>query len=67
MNFFGGTPRFDALRTRRLCFESLERRDLLTIIRLVDWNTFNNPNEREDLPKFTTVLGALHFRRSELR
>ena len=59
MNFFGHPIRADVLRARRLSFEYLERRDLLTMIRLVDWNTFNNPNDAADEANFETILAAI--------
>ncbi len=46
-------------RGRLLAFEYLERRDLLTMIRLVDWNTFNNPNDPADEANFATILAAI--------
>lgn len=59
MGFFGRSTRGDALRARRLGFESLERRDLLTIIRLVDWNTLNRPNDEIDAANFATIFAAI--------
>ena len=59
MNFFDRSTRTRVLRTRRMAFELLERRDLLTMIRLVDWNTFNNPNDPADEANFATILGAI--------
>ena len=59
MNFFGRSTRTDVLRARRLSFELLERRDLLTMIRLVDWNTLNLPNSGTDETNFQTVLSAI--------
>lgn len=58
MNFFGRFTVGDA-RARRLGFEFLERRDLLTIIRLVDWNTANLPNDSTDIDNFQTILAAI--------
>lgn len=45
-------------RAKRLAFEALERRDLLTVMRLVDWNTLNGPNVAFDAD-FTTILEAI--------
>jgi endonuclease/exonuclease/phosphatase family metal-dependent hydrolase len=59
MSFFGRSTHTDAPRARRLGFESLERRDLLTIIRLVDWNTLNRPNDTIDVDNFATILAAI--------
>lgn len=49
----------EPLRARRLCFEALERRDLLTVMRVVNWNTLNGPNDAADDANFTTVLQAI--------
>ncbi len=59
MNFFGRSASAHDLRARRLGFESLERRELLTIIRLADWNTLNRPNDATDVANFTTILAAI--------
>ncbi len=59
MSFFGQIVQKYALAGRRLAFESLERRDLLTIIRLVDWNTLNRPNDATDVGNFQTILAAI--------
>ena len=46
MRLLGRTPRLAPIGGRRwLRFELLERRDLLAVIRLVDWNTANHPND----------------------
>ena len=37
---------------RRLVFEELESRNLLAVMRIVDWNTLNGPNE-------FTVVGSI--------
>lgn len=47
------------LASRKLHFESLERRDLLAVMRIVDWNTLNGPNNATDVANFTTVLNAI--------
>jgi endonuclease/exonuclease/phosphatase family metal-dependent hydrolase len=44
---------------RRLLFEELERRDLLAVMRLVDWNTLNGPNDASGDANFQTVLQAI--------
>src|SRR3954465_4988813 len=44
---------------RRLLFEELERRDLLAVMRIVDWNTFNGPNDAAGDANFKTILGAI--------
>lgn len=44
---------------RRLLFEALERRDLLAVMRVVDWNTLNEPNNATDDANFRTVLEAI--------
>lgn len=48
-----------SLRNRRLLFESLERRDLLTVMRVVDWNTMNGPNDATADANYSTVLQAI--------
>ena len=47
------------LRRRRLGFEVLERRDLLAVMRIVDWNTLNGPNDAAGEANFQTVLQAI--------
>ncbi len=49
----------DLLRARRLSFESLERRDLLAVMRVVDWNTLNGPNNPTDVANFETIFAAI--------
>src|SRR4029078_7386807 len=44
---------------RRLAFEALERRDLLAVMRLVDWNTFNEPNNATDDAHYPPVLAPI--------
>ncbi len=44
---------------RRLGFEVLERRDLLAVMRIVDWNTLNGPNDATGDANFSTVLQAI--------
>ncbi len=44
---------------KRLSFESLERRDLLAVVRLVAWNTFNGPNDAAADANFSTVLSEI--------
>ncbi|HEX5472702.1 MAG TPA: hypothetical protein VFW73_12500 [Lacipirellulaceae bacterium] len=51
--------RWQSLSRRRLLFEQLERRDLLTVMRVVDWNTFNGPNNATDDANFQTVFQAI--------
>ncbi len=41
------------------CFESLEVRDLLSAIRLVSWNTLNQPTNATQDADFRTVLNAI--------
>lgn len=48
-----------SLRAKRLCFEALERRDLLAVMRVVDWNTLNGPNDASDDANFQTVFQAI--------
>ena len=54
---------FRALSTtmsrHRLGFETLERRDLLAVMRIVDWNTLNGPNDAAGEANFQTVLQAI--------
>lgn len=47
-----------APRAKRLTFEALERRDLLTVMRVVSWNALNGPNVDFDAD-FTTILEAV--------
>jgi hypothetical protein len=44
---------------RRLLFEELETRNLLTVMRIVDWNTFNEPNNATDDANYKVVFGAI--------
>ena len=44
---------------RRLLFEELERRDLLAVMRIVNWNTLNGPNDASSDANFRTVLQAI--------
>ena len=48
-----------SLRAKRLVFESLERRDLLSVTRLVAWNTENQPNDAPSDADFQTILEAI--------
>src|SRR3954470_14564753 len=48
-----------SLRARRLLFEALERRDLLAVMRIVDWNTFNGPNDATDDANFSKIFQAI--------
>jgi endonuclease/exonuclease/phosphatase family metal-dependent hydrolase len=42
-----------------LSFELLERRDLLAVMRIVDWNTLNGPNDAAGDANFQTVFQAI--------
>ncbi len=42
-----------------MAFEPLERRDLLTVMRIVDWNTLNGPNDATGDANFSTVFQAI--------
>lgn len=44
---------------QRLRIEWLERRDLLAVMRVVDWNTLNGPNDATGDANFSTVLQAI--------
>src|SRR6476620_8971164 len=44
---------------RRLVIEELERRDLLAVMRIVDWNTLNGPNDAACDANFRTDLQAI--------
>src|SRR5262249_37475355 len=46
-------------RTRRLAIELLERRDLLAVMRIVDWNTMNGPNDAAGDANYSTILQAI--------
>ena len=48
-----------ALSRARLGFELLERRDLLAVMRIVDWNTLNGPNDPAGDANYQTVLQAI--------
>lgn len=47
------------LASRKLHFESLERRDLLAAMRIVNWNALNGPNDAVDDASFQTVFQAI--------
>lgn len=47
------------LASRKLHFESLERRDLLAVMRIVDWNTLNGPGDAVDDANFQTIFQAI--------
>lgn len=55
---FRGVTRL-SLRAKRLGFEALERRDLLSVARIVSWNTLNGPNDALSDTDFETVLEAI--------
>ena len=59
MQFRAMRSRWRCARSPRLLFEELERRDLLAVMRIVDWNTFNEPNNATDDANFRTVLEAI--------
>lgn len=44
---------------RRLSFETLESRELLAVLRVAGWNTFNLPNTATDDANYGTVLTAI--------
>src|SRR3954468_5405903 len=48
-----------SLRARRLVIEALERRDLLAVMRIVDWNTMNGPNDATDDANYSTIFQAI--------
>jgi hypothetical protein len=52
-------PRRAFRPARRLFIETLESRDLLAVIRLVDWNTENAPNDAAADANFQTILEAI--------
>ena len=52
MQFRDPRTRWQFLPGRRLLFEELERRDLLAVMRIVDWNTLNGPNNAADDANF---------------
>ena len=56
MQFRDPRTRWQFLPGRRLLFEELERRDLLAVMRIVDWNTLNGPNDAAGDANFRTVL-----------
>ena len=59
MQFRDPRTRWQFLPGRRLLFEELERRDLLAVMRIVDWNTFNNPNDAAGDNTFKTIFSAI--------
>lgn len=59
MGLPGRTPRLAAVGGRWLGFELLERRDLLAVFRLVDWNMLNGPNDATSDANVQTVLEAI--------
>ena len=59
MRFRDLRTRWHSLPGRRLLFEELERRDLLTVMRIVDWNTLNGPNDSTGEANFQTILQAI--------
>jgi endonuclease/exonuclease/phosphatase family metal-dependent hydrolase len=59
MQFRDARTRWQFLPGRRLLFEELERRDLLAVMRIVDWNTFNRPNNVTDDANFRTIFQAI--------
>jgi endonuclease/exonuclease/phosphatase family metal-dependent hydrolase len=59
MRFRDLRKRGGLLRARRLSFEALERRDLLAVMRVVDWNTLNGPNNPTDVANFQTIFAAI--------
>jgi endonuclease/exonuclease/phosphatase family metal-dependent hydrolase len=59
MQFRDPRSRWQFLPGRRLLFEELERRDLLAVMRVVDWNTLNGPNDATGDANFRTVLQAI--------
>src|SRR3954468_17686272 len=59
MQFRDPRTRWQFLPGRRLLFEELERRDLLAVMRIVDWNTLNGPNDATGDASFRTVLQAI--------
>src|SRR6476620_4511880 len=44
---------------RRLVIEALERRDLLAVMRIVDWNTMNGPNDAAGDANYSTIFQAI--------
>ncbi len=44
---------------RHLFIERLERRELLTALRMVNWNTLDGPNNQTQIDLFTTILSAI--------
>jgi endonuclease/exonuclease/phosphatase family metal-dependent hydrolase len=59
MKFRDLRARWRSFRGTRLLFETLESRDLLTVMRVVDWNTMNAPNDATADANYQTVLQAI--------
>ena len=49
----------DSSSRQWLSFELLERRDLLAVMRIVDWNALNGPNDAAGDANFQTVFEAI--------
>lgn len=59
MSFRDLRTRWQSLRRKRLAFEVLESRDLLAVMRIVDWNAANHPNNSTEDTNFQTILQAI--------
>ena len=59
MRFRASRTGSQALARRQLLFETLERRDLLAVMRIVDWNTLNGPNDAAGDANYQTILQAI--------
>jgi endonuclease/exonuclease/phosphatase family metal-dependent hydrolase len=59
MQFRDPRTRWQFLPGRRLLFEELERRDLLAVMRIVDWNTMNGPNDATADANYRTIFQAI--------
>jgi endonuclease/exonuclease/phosphatase family metal-dependent hydrolase len=51
--------RTNVWRSRRLAIELLERRDLLAVMRIVNWNTHSAPSNPTQDVQFTTIFDAI--------
>ncbi|HEX4415432.1 MAG TPA: lamin tail domain-containing protein [Lacipirellulaceae bacterium] len=48
-----------SFRARRLAIEALEHRNLLAVMRIVDWNTMNGPNDAAGDANYSTIFQAI--------
>jgi endonuclease/exonuclease/phosphatase family metal-dependent hydrolase len=59
MQFREPRTRWQFAPGRRLLFEELESRNLLAVMRIVDWNTMNGPNDATADANYQTIFQAI--------